>query len=102
MHVDLPETFKMEKIILLLLVLSTRMLDVFATPTPGGWGNWAGHKCISDAQAAVFVENIESLYHCMDAALAEKVLTPDFVSYSYTLLRTPGVPFEVRELTSFL
>ena len=93
----------MQKLLMLLLTLSLQILKVavakpVAFAEPGGWGDWSGRKCVSDAQAADFVAKIESLYHCMDPSVAEQTLTPDYKSYSYTLLRlgTSGGMVQVR------
>lgn len=87
----------MQRLSLLPLYLTLLGLEVaIASPTafpptgPGGWSGWSDwnhRQCISDAQAADFVDKIHSLYHCMDGVLAEQTLTEDFMSFSYTWLR---------------
>jgi hypothetical protein len=84
----------MQRLSLLLLCLTLLGQEVaIASPTdfpptgPGGWSDWNHRQCISDAQAADFVDKIHSLYHCMDSVLAEQTLTEDFMSFSYTWLR---------------
>ena len=84
---------RLSLLLLLLYPLSLLILEVaVANPVPfaepGGWGDWKGHNCISEAQAADFVSKMHSLSHCMDATLAEQSLTPNFKSYSWTLIRT--------------
>jgi hypothetical protein len=65
---------------------------------PPGLAN-RGHqerKCITDAKAKELVTKIENIYHCIDPAVAKAVLTPDFKSYSYSLLRNSTETFDVR------
>ncbi len=63
----------MNQRMLLMLSLNTCALKAFASLTPGGGGVSHGHKCVSDTQASSLIHDIQSLYHCMHPALAEKV-----------------------------